>query len=84
MKSFHKILFALMAFGVILTSGLAVKADSLGSRSDSLGFFGRPYPYGYVVHEPRDECLQTETIETPEGPRQRFINVCENPLHSRY
>jgi len=84
MKSLEKILVVLMAFVAVAFFGLEARAGSLGSRDETLGFWGHPYPYGYTGHEPSDECYRVETYDSPFGPRQRLINICRNRSHPPY
>lgn len=79
-----KLIFSLIGLSVgALALPAAGHANSLGT-DDTLGFWGRPYPYGYVYHRPPAECFDIHPVETPYGPRIQETWICGLPVSARY
>ncbi len=51
---------------------------------EGMPFFGLPYPYGYVYHQPRMECYAFQQVDTLDGPQFQAIWTCGVPVTAKY
>ncbi len=76
-------------FATLIGSAAALCAAQAGANSlgnvQGLPFDGLPYPYYYAYKPvPPDPCYKWQTVDTPQGPRNAYVNTCAAPVTAKY